>query len=122
MAITSLNFNGPPASLPGASLEDQARCFFFQNYILTQPNGNGFLAFLPIMFSRSSIDSPLAVAVQSIGMACISNMRSSPEALVASRSKYVQSIHLVNAALRDAKESVKDETFATIVLLAMYEV
>ncbi|KAL2832683.1 hypothetical protein BJY01DRAFT_225786 [Aspergillus pseudoustus] len=112
------------SSRPEASLaypEDElARGFMCANY-MTPGTTSGSLTY---MSSLAKDPQNLAVnaAFTAVGLAVMSNIRMSPQLLLAARREYTTALARTNYALSDAVLSKGDDTLAAVVLLGMFEV
>lgn len=99
-----------PASL-SPRLEDQAIWFFFNNYHAEETGfSKGYFADIPVLYNQMRESEALSLAINSIGMASISNIRGNPQARIFSRRDYTKALRLINLALQDPVEVKKDET------------
>jgi hypothetical protein len=104
-------------------LEHQAISIFFQNFVRTSSDlCKGDLEFLPSMYSNALPDDVLPAVVGSVGLACLSNLKSAPEIMVAAKTKYIEALRLTYEALRDSCRSISDQTCMAVILLGLYEV
>ncbi|EHK18614.1 uncharacterized protein TRIVIDRAFT_69876 [Trichoderma virens Gv29-8] len=109
-------------SIPSVPITDQAVCFFFLNFVLTDPiSGGGHLEYLPVIYDTITRDLALPTVVAAIGMAGIANLRRSRDLLLAANSQYLLAIQLTQAALMDETLRIQDQTLVSILLLALYE-
>ncbi|UKZ52817.1 hypothetical protein TrVGV298_006604 [Trichoderma virens] len=110
-------------SIPSVPITDQAVCFFFLNFVLTDPiSGGGHLEYLPVIYDTITRDLALPTVVAAIGMAGIANLRRSRDLLLAANSQYLLAIQLTQAALMDETLRIQDQTLVSILLLALYEI
>lgn len=72
------------------------------------------------------INDPYNVAVISalnaVGLAALSNIRSSPQMMLKARREYTKALSETNKGLADIATSDRDDILAAVVLLGMYEV
>ena len=105
------------------SLEDQAVCHFFTNYVYNKSTTRrGHFEFLPGIFAKNDPDSPVVEIMTSLGMSGLSNVQRAPEAKAISTQKYAAALRGVNTLLRDPERATEDETLITVLLLGLYEV
>ena len=105
-----------------STLEDQGTGFFFHNYIIeSSKDSRGHLDYLPLP-SQIHRNSTLSIAVASIGMAALSNVRNDPNIMAKARLKYMSALRLTNATLRDPIQAREDQTLTAVILLSMFEV
>jgi uncharacterized protein YsxB (DUF464 family) len=121
-SMTSTSGSGLLAPPAVSSLEDQATCFFFNNYVLMQGAIQGYMEYLPILFVELPSSEALCAAISAVGIAGIANMRRSSEVMSLARSKYGSALRLTNAALTDRFQCKRDHTLMTVLILALYEV
>jgi hypothetical protein len=111
------------ASRLNSPLQDQGVSIFFQRFVkISSDRERGDLEFLPSMYNYSHPDGLLPVVISSVGLACLSNLRSEPDLLVPAKRQYTEALRLTNEALKDPCESITDQTCMAVVLLGLYEV
>lgn len=101
-------------------MEDHARGFFFNNYVLEDGCALSSYDYLPELFSQDG--GPLHPAILAVGMAGLAVAISSPYTLIAARRQYTLALSLTNAALRDPYKACEDGTLVSILLLGLFEV
>jgi hypothetical protein len=101
-------------------VEDQATCFFFQNYILD--DFIGYYSYAPSVYSTLPAGCALTEAITSLGMAGIANSKKDTRLMINANIKYTSALHTINAALRDPYESRTDQTLVAVMLLGLFEV
>ena len=114
-----------PTSLWSLSmpLEEQASCFFFHHFVADDPSTPiGYARYLPKIYSLESACANLPGIVTSIGLAGLSNLKSSPETMVVARKKHTAVLRSLNSSLQDPKTAATDATFLTVLLLGLFEV
>lgn len=108
------------------SKEYLALCFFYQTTLepLIDADHIQYLHLqLPTLFSQSGADSALYLATQAISLAAWAKSRPNDmDARHLSRTRYLQSLSAMKAAIRDAVKVKSDETLYTVLLLSGYEV
>ncbi len=116
-----------PALTP--SREQQALYSFFSDYgILDRsaapqnPKARGFLEVIADVYKEASPDSHLTVALRATSLANLANRYNSPELQAQSRKIYGEALGMTNAALRDRRTAVLNETLTTVHVLGVYEV
>jgi hypothetical protein len=132
LIVTNIQVTHPqiqfqPESLLSASLgnsaEDQATCFFFQNYVL---KGNEFSRgqydYLSDIYGSEEVGSGLADTVTSLGMVGLANFWRAPNIMATAHAKYHSALRTVSAQLRDVDQAKSDQTLISIMLLGLYEV
>ena len=104
-------------------LEEQASCFFFHHFVSDDPSTPiGYAKFLPKIYSFDSAYGSLAGVVTSIGLAGLSNLKSSPETMIIARKKHTAVLRSLNSSLQDPRTAATDATFLTVLLLGLFEV
>jgi hypothetical protein len=101
-------------------VEEQATCFFFQNYVLD--DFKGYYSYVPRIYSALPAGSALADAITSLGMAGIANSKKDTKLMINANFKYTSALHTINAALRDPEEVKTDQTLVAVMLLGLFEV
>jgi len=114
----------PPLTINLAtSPEDQATCFFFQNYVL---GGNdifkGHIDYLSDIYSSEEIGSGLADSVASLGMVGLANFWKAPNIMSNAVIKYNSAMRTISSQLRNVEQAKSDQTLISILLLGLYEV
>lgn len=108
------------------SMEDLSLCFFYQNTLETLVDADHAYYLhlqLPMLFSQSEASSALYLATQAISFAVWARSRpDDSKAVHLSRTRYLQSLLALKAAIRDPVEVKSDETLYTVLLLSGYEV
>jgi hypothetical protein len=105
------------------SLEDQATCFFFHNYVFTElASPYDHFACLPILYSQAREMKALSGIMMSIGAAGISNISKDPDLMRAAQEIYSSTLQHTQSLLADSSQIQKDQTLLTVLLLALYEV
>ena len=101
-------------------VEEQATCFFFQNYVLD--DFKGYYRYVPSVYSTLPAGCALAEAITSLGMAGIANSKKDTRLMINANFKYTSALRTVNAALRDPCEAKTDQTLVAVMLLGLFEV
>ncbi|BCS26448.1 putative C6 transcription factor [Aspergillus puulaauensis] len=113
-----------------SSWEERALCFFFDQYTSGDDpdEAMSYLSFLPSLYSAcrdNGSDSPTALclrnAVDATALMTLSNHANAAPLVVRARQHYGNALQGLQAALYEKKNAVKDETFASMVLLALFE-
>ena len=115
-----------------ATWEDRASCFFFDQYILDPDDeyGRGHLEYVPELYTRSqeaSIfgETPssacLRWAVDATGLMTLAQRGHALPLMVRARQTYGKALRSLQAALASAEQAVRDETFAAVMILSVYE-
>jgi hypothetical protein len=101
-------------------VDEQAACFFFQNYVLE--DFKGFYSYLPGMCNDLPAGSALSEIITSLGLAGIANSKTDMQLMISANVKYTSALHTISVALRDAEEAKTDQTLTAVMLLGLYEV
>jgi hypothetical protein len=108
------------------SKEDLSLCFFYQTTLesLIDADRAQYLHLqFPTLFSQSELGSALHLATQAISLALWAKSRPNDiDASHLSRTRYLQSLLAMKAAIRDPVEAKSNETLYTVLLLSGYEV
>lgn len=115
----------PNMSLPVglcSSLESQAMCFFFSNYVLTEDESVGNFQYLRDIYTNENIGPALSEVLVALGLAGLSTFWKAPALMTAANMKYTSAVRLINAQLDDSEGSKSDQTFVAIMSLCLYEV
>lgn len=109
----------------GPSPEEQATCFFFQNYVL-DCNGlaKGSFQYLSDIYSSEEIGPALADGVNSLGLVGLAHFWggvSSSDLSRLSNIKYNSAMKCISKKLRNIDEAKSDQTMVAIMLLSLYE-
>ncbi|OCK83194.1 hypothetical protein K432DRAFT_192747 [Lepidopterella palustris CBS 459.81] len=105
-------------------LEDQAIPRFFYDYVLhgTKPGiPGGFLNFLHELYDRELATPGLWAALAATAYASLANQTKVESLKDRARQVYGISLTLLHQALQSPKETKKDSTLGTLMLLSMYE-
>ena len=111
-----------PLTIP---VEEQASCFFVQNFVqpAQDPASTGWFDFLLPLIKTGTPDSPLGVAFSAVAMATLANRPSvrgrglMPQAI----GFYAKALKQINLALQNPAQQKQDSTVASILLLGFFE-
>ena len=104
-------------------LEEQASCFFFHHFVSDDPSTPiGYAKFLPKIYNHESAYGNLPGIVTSVGLAGLSNLKSSPETMIMATKKHTAVLRSLNSSLQDPGTASTDATFLTVLLLGLFEV
>ena len=104
-------------------LEEQASCFFFHHFVSDDPSTPiGYAEFLPEIYNHESAYGNLSGIVTSVGLAGLSNLKSSPETMIMATKKHTAVLRSLNSSLQDPGTASTDATFLTVLLLGLFEV
>ena len=112
--------------------EDRAICYFFDQYTGSDEltTGVSHLGFLPDLYAmcreqgeqqEGSASSCLLRAVDATALMALGNESKVPFLTVRARNNYGQAIRELRQALYSRTQAVKDETFATLAILSLFE-
>ncbi|KAJ5914228.1 hypothetical protein N7504_003111 [Penicillium tannophilum] len=110
-----------------ATWEDRAICYFFDQYIVKSDNedGVGHLDYLPLLYSQidqqKSTSSCLRWAVDATAFMTLANVSRAPHLMMKARRGYGKALSSLREALASPTEALKDETFASVVILSLFE-
>ncbi|KAL5340722.1 hypothetical protein BJX70DRAFT_93052 [Aspergillus crustosus] len=130
-----LQRRGSPSSLTlhqvvDSTWEERAVCYFFDQYTSggDADEAISYLAFLPSLYSvcrdhgaDNPVSSCLRFAVDATALITLSNHVNAPPLVLRAREYYGSAIRGLRQALATQTQAVKDETFASMVLLALFE-
>jgi len=113
-------------SLPlgaGTSVEDQAICFFFSNYMMTDEEPRyGSLQYIQQIYRSEPVGIALSEILVALGLAGLSTLWKAPDIMISAHRKYSSAVRLINSQLSDSNESKSDQTFVAVMALSLYEV
>ncbi|KAG0647226.1 hypothetical protein D0Z07_7037 [Hyphodiscus hymeniophilus] len=106
-------------------VEEQASCFFVQNFVHTphDPTSRGWFDFLVPLIKTEKSDSHLSTAFSAVALASLANRPSTrgrglmPQAL----ALYTKALKQINLALQNPTQQKQDSTVASILLLGFFE-
>ncbi|KAF4620230.1 hypothetical protein G7Y89_g14589 [Cudoniella acicularis] len=109
---------------PSTSVEDQATCFFFGNYIsgTEMLNTCGNYQYVYAIYANQTVGIPLRQAVTAIGLAGLANFWSAPNIMAKANGAYCSALRLVNSGLGNIEEAKSDQALVAIILLGLYEI
>lgn len=109
---------------PSTSIEDQAACFFFGNYVSGSEmlNTCGNYQYMSTVYTNQSVGLPLRHGVTAIGLAGLAKFWSAPNIMSKANTAYCSALKLVNSGLGNMEEAKSDQTLIAIILLGLYEV
>lgn len=108
-------------------VEQQAPCFFLQNYTLPPSDGGrGYFDFLAPLMRSEGPDSQLSVAFSAVSMASLANRPNTKGRDAGLMSKavglYAKALKATNLALQNPVQQKTDQTLAAILMLGFFEV
>jgi hypothetical protein len=106
-------------------IEQQASCFFFQNFVHTprDSTSRGWFDFLVPLMKADTADSVLSSAFSAVAMASLANRPNTkgrglmPQAI----GLYAKALKKINLALQNPTQQKQDSTLASILLLGVFE-
>ncbi|KAJ5973029.1 uncharacterized protein N7479_002947 [Penicillium vulpinum] len=112
-----------------SSWEQRALCYFFDQYTIKgDSEDGGHLDYLPPLYARElrrqSDESPsscLLWAFDATALMTFANAKNAPPLLNKARQGYGRALRGLQEALASPANAIKDETFASVVLLSLYE-
>ncbi|KAE8441872.1 hypothetical protein EG329_004227 [Mollisiaceae sp. DMI_Dod_QoI] len=117
LAIPVLTIN------PYFSVEEQATCFFFQNYVIGDDSlATGSFEILPDVYLTGGISSALTDSLTAMGLVGLAHFYKASSLLSSATFKYNSAMRTLSSQLRNMEEAKSDQTFIAIMLLGYYEV
>ncbi|CAG8364395.1 unnamed protein product [Penicillium salamii] len=107
--------------------EERALCYFFDQYTIQADEDGGHLDYIPPLYAREigqtsdSTPSCLKWAVDATALMTLANAKNAPVLMNKARQGYGKALRGLQEALNSPIHAVKDETFASVVLLSLYE-
>ncbi|KAL5003493.1 hypothetical protein BDV10DRAFT_155157 [Aspergillus recurvatus] len=129
-ARTSLSLTNYQVS--DSTWEERALCYFFDQYTSGDnlDEGMSYLSFLPSLYTAcrenetentTPASTCLRLAVDATALITLSNHVNAPPLILRAREYYGRALRGLQQALTTKTQAVKDETFAAMVLLALFE-
>lgn len=106
--------------------QENGFAYFFSRYVTADETPShqkfGFLreVWRPVPMSEAHIDSVLA-SMTAVGLMGLASTARSPELMDAARKSYGTALQLINHALKDPAEAVKDSTMLSVLILGVFE-
>lgn len=110
------------------SIEDQAFCFFFKNFVLSPCKGNSrsYMSFvIPVIEQEKkglSQQSILGASVKAVSLALLGNRPNSRSIRPRAMKQYSNALKEVNSALASQDLVLEDQTLAAVIVLGTFEV
>ncbi|KAJ5113725.1 hypothetical protein N7456_002259 [Penicillium angulare] len=107
--------------------QERAVCYFFDQYIINPEfeDGMGHLDYLPGLYTqlnRGKTASPcLSWAVEATALMALGNVSKAPQLITKARRGYGKALSSLRGALDSPTEALQDETFASVVILSLFE-
>ena len=107
-------------------LEEEATNYFFHNFLLNGHSSDysrhAYSSVLPILHRQGSSFGVLPKIVNAIGLASISNVKHSPEVMVAASQQYAGALRAINSSIQNSSSATTDQTLLAVMLLGVFEV
>ncbi|PVH77619.1 hypothetical protein DL98DRAFT_495253 [Cadophora sp. DSE1049] len=106
----------------GTSPEEQATCFFFQNYVLQKDiYARGNFQYLSDIYGCEEVGEGLADSISSLGLVGLAHFWGASSILAHATAKYNTALMTISTQLRTIEGAKSDQTMASIMLLGLYE-
>jgi hypothetical protein len=92
--------------------------YFFEQLVMP----NTWLAGLPELYSHACEHSAIRYAIQAASMFLLGNQSGDHMALATARRQYGRCLQLINTALGDVNEKIKDETICSVLVVHLISV
>lgn len=97
-------------------IEYIAATFLLSSYII-----DSHFEYLPTLSKIAMTGGPLTACIRAVGLASISHHSGRPEMMDVGRRQYTHALRITNKALQSPEKAVLDETLASVMLLALFE-
>lgn len=130
---TSVSHSSPELPLilsqvADSTWEERAVCHFFDQFTSVSYECLNHLGFLPSLYATcrdsgqdDSVSSCLKLATEATALITLSNHMKAPPLLLKARGYYGLALHGLRRLLGTRSQAVRDETFATMVILSIFE-
>ncbi|GMG09949.1 unnamed protein product [Aspergillus oryzae] len=130
---TSVSHSSPELPLilsqvADSTWEERAVCHFFDQFTSVSDECLNHLGFLPSLYATcrdsgqdDSVSSCLKLATEATALITLSNHMKAPPLLLKARGYYGLALHGLRRLLGTRSQAVRDETFATMVILSIFE-
>ncbi|KAE8378374.1 Zn(II)2Cys6 transcription factor [Aspergillus bertholletiae] len=130
---TSISHSSPelplmPPQVVDSTWEERAVCHFFDQFTIAGDDCLNHLGFLPSLYATcrnssqdGSVSSCLRLATEATALITLSNHMKAPPLLLKARGYYGMALHELQRLLDTRSQAIKDETFATMVILSIFE-
>lgn len=117
-------------SIADSTWEQRALCYFFDQYTIPPEceDGMSHLDYVPYLYSRAVNTNDWRVsstclrqAVDATSMMTFANISNAPPLMTKARQGYGKALRSLRDALAEPATAVQDETFASVVLLSLFE-
>jgi hypothetical protein len=105
--------------------EEQALCYFFNNYVLPIRDPlarKGFLEYLGPIYSQSDPFSPVKMSTMAIATCMMSSRMGQPADTPLSRTFYARAVSRIKDRVSKQQDCTSDELIVAVMLLQYYEV
>ncbi|KAH6661662.1 hypothetical protein F5X68DRAFT_178583 [Plectosphaerella plurivora] len=115
------------AHAPASMFEQQGIAYFFAKYVNAdglanvQPFDFVFEIWRPLRCLDVRQDDSVMAAMAAVGLAGLSQLKTSSDLLTWSRRSYGTALRLTNNAIRRSSDAVKDTTLLSVLILSLYE-
>jgi hypothetical protein len=105
------------------SCEDQAKCFFFQNFVLEDTcSSRGHFDYLTGIYRNLKIYTFLEDAVVALGLAGLANRMKVSKVMLKANIRYSAAVRAVSSALGEMECARSNQILIAVMLLSLYEV
>lgn len=114
-----------PSFALSVSVQEQALLYFLSSFIIIPKMGTirGYLDFLvPMLQSDRYTGSTLSLCVGAVSMAAFGTRPGSKFVRPYAARQYSRALQYLNSNLRNVVEALEDETLASVILMALFEV
>ncbi|KAJ5742463.1 transcriptional regulator family: Fungal Specific TF [Penicillium nucicola] len=94
--------------------------YFLRNFV-SHSSLRGCLNYIPSVYHSEGENPTLVASMAAVGLVALANSTQQPELADLARTKYMEAIRNVNAALCSPVESVKDSTLMSVISLGVFE-
>lgn len=105
--------------------QEQALCFFFNNYVFPVRDPlarRGFLEYLAPFYMSSGTNSPVHLSTMAVAVCLMSSRMGLPPDTQLSRSFYTSAVSSIKNAIASQRDCTSDDLIAAVMLLQFYEV
>jgi hypothetical protein len=105
------------------SLDQQATCYFFHNYVLEKHQYiRGNFQYLPDVYAHQKVGPGVSNIVIALGLAGLGHLWRSSDIASNAHKRYTSALWQVGTQLRDNGKAKSDQTLIAVMLLGLYEV
>ena len=105
--------------------QEQALCFFFNNYVFPVRDPlarRGFLEYLAPFYMNSNPESPVNLSTMAVATCFMSSRMGLPPDTELPRSFYTRAVSSIKNMIMSGRDCTTDEFIAAVMLLQLYEV